>query len=104
MPGKAFEKKSGLTNVKFFESNVKNKKYRVEFDYKGKSYKVNFGDKRYQHFKDQTPLKLYKNLDHGDKDRRKKYLSRAFGIKDKQGNLTAKDPTSANFFSIHYLW
>lgn len=104
MPGKAFEKKVGLSNVKYYPSNVKNKKYRVEFEYKGKNYKVNFGDKRYEHFKDSTPLKLYKDQDHKDKERRKKYLSRAYGITNKQGEQTANDPTTANFWSIHYLW
>lgn len=104
MPGKVFEKKVGLNNVKFFKSDVKNKKYRVEFEYKGEEYKVNFGDKRYQHFKDQTPLKLYKELDHNDKERRTKYLIRTRYIKDKKGNLTKNDPTFANFWSRHYLW
>ena len=32
--------------------------------------KVPFGDKRYQQYKDSTPLKLYKDLDHGDPERR----------------------------------
>lgn len=93
-----------VKDIKFSKSNVKNKKYKVEFIYKGKKHSVNFGDKRYQQFKDLTPLKLYKHLDHGDKQRRKNYLKRSKGIKNKQGELTKNNPLSSNYWSIRYLW
>ena len=93
-----------VKNIKFFKSNVKNKKYRVEFTYKGKEHKVNFGQLGYEHFKDSTPLKLYKHLDHGDKERRKRYKARASGIKNKQGELTYKNPLYANYWAYKYLW
>lgn len=91
-------------DIKFFKSNVKNKKYRVEFIYKNKPYKVNFGHTDYQQYKDSTPLKLYKHLNHGDNNRRKNYLSRSGGIRNKSGKLTKNDPESANYWSIRYLW
>jgi hypothetical protein len=85
----------------FKKSNRKNKKYSV-ITPSGKV--VHFGDKRYQHYKDQTPLKIYSNLNHNDIKRRKRYLSRAKGIKNKSGNLTYKDKNSSNYYSINYLW
>lgn len=93
-----------VKNIKFFKSNVKNKKYRVEFMYKGKLRKVNFGNKQYQHFKDTTPLKLYKHLDHGDKQRQKNYLNRSAGITNKSGQLTKNIPLYANYWARRYLW
>lgn len=35
---------------------------------------------------------------------RKSYLARAKGIRDKQGNLTYKDKSSPNYWSVRYLW
>ena len=49
---------------------------------------VNFGDQRYEQYKDSTPLKLYTKLNHGDKERRKNYQSRAGNIRNKDGKLT----------------
>lgn len=82
---------------------------------KGKKYMVKVGDKwihfgaivngvPMEQFKDSTGLGLYSNYDHKDKERRKRYLARAKGIKDKQGNLTWNNPESANYFSIKFLW
>ena len=41
---------------------------------------------------------------HKDEKRRKSYLARAKGIKDKQGNLTYKNKNSANWWSVRKLW
>jgi hypothetical protein len=82
------------------KSTRKNKKYMVRYNNKW----IHFGDTRYQHFKDTTPLKLYSNSDHNDNERRQRYLKRAKGIKNKQGNLTWNNPNSANYYSIRYLW
>ena len=57
----------------FEKSKVKNKKYAAILP-NGK--RVNFGDKRCQQYEDRTPLKLYSNLDHHDKERRKRYYER----------------------------
>jgi hypothetical protein len=85
-----------------FKSKAKNKKYSVYVMKNGKKKLINFGDTRYQHFKDK--IGDYSNLDHNDKKRQKSYLSRAKGIKDKQGNLTWRDKNSANYYAVKYLW
>jgi len=41
---------------------------------------------------------------HKDPVRRKSYLARAKGIRDKQGNLTWKDKSSPNYWSVRVLW
>ena len=84
----------------FMKSTRKNKKYMVKVD----NDWVHFGDTRYEHFFDKVPLKLYSHLNHGDKERKKRYLARAKGIRDKQGKLTANDPKSPNYWSIRWLW
>ena len=38
------------------------------------------------------------------KEQRKSYLARAKGIKNKLGQLTWKDKTTANYWSVKYLW
>lgn len=85
-----------------FPSKAKNKKYSVYVLKDGKRKLINFGDKRYQHYKDK--IGNYRHLDHGDKDRRKNYLNRAKGIKDKNGRLTWKDKSSPNYWAVNYLW
>jgi hypothetical protein len=80
-------------------SDKPNKKLKVIVD--GKV--IHFGDSRYEHFFDSTKL-LPTKLNHGDEKRRKEYLARASKIKDKDGNLTVNDPTSANYHSVRVLW
>ena len=80
------------------KATAKNKKLSVIVDGK----KINFGHTSYQHFKDKTGI--WKSLNHGDKERRKNYLTRSKGIKDKNGNLTKDDPTKANYHAIRILW
>ena len=59
------------------KSTQKNKLYMADVVYNGKSYKnQHFGDDRYQHYKDSTPLKLYSYLNHNDLDRRRLFHSR----------------------------
>ena len=55
-----------------------------------------------QHFKDKTGI--YKSLDHNDPKRRKNYLTRSAGIKDKNGNLTKDNPESPNYHARRILW
>lgn len=59
------------------------------------SKEVPFGDIRYQHFKDRTPLKLYSKLDHLDENRRLSYYKRHNKMYPKY---------SADWFSKTYLW
>ena len=83
----------------FRKSKASGKKYAVT--YNGKT--VNFGDSSMQHYKDWTGMGMYTHLNHGDTKRRKSYLARAKGIKNKNG-LAWKDKSSANYYSVRYLW
>jgi len=86
-----------------FVNKTKSKsKYFVYVKKNGKVKKIGFGMKGMQQFKDK--IGYYKSLDHGDPVRRKSYLARAKGIKNKKGELTWKDKNSSNYFSIKYLW
>ena len=60
---------------------------------KGGKRLLHFGDKRYEDFRQ-----------HKDEKRRKSYLARAKGIKNKKGELTWKLKDTANWWSTHYLW
>lgn len=82
-------------NIKFSKSERKGKKYDVEFTYKGKKHKVSFGALGYEQWKDQTPLKLYSYMDHGDPKRRELYYKR---------HGQTSDPLSAKYWSNRYLW
>lgn len=68
-----------------------------------KGKEVHFGDAKMQHYFDKTEL-LSKSLNHLDKKRRESYLKRSKGIKDGDGKLTWKDPSSPNYHSIRILW
>lgn len=70
--------------------------------YKGKW--IHFGDTRYEHYRDKTPLKLYSYLNHEDRIRQINYINRAMGIRDKDGLLTYNNPNSPNYYAIRYLW
>lgn len=85
----------------FKKSTRKNNKYMVLTP---NNKWVHFGHKKYEHYKDTTGLKLYSNLDHNDKERKKRYLARATKIKNKSGQLTKDDKESSNYYSITYLW
>lgn len=85
---------------RFYESTRKHKKYMVKHNNKW----IHFGDKRYQHYQDATNLKLYSDMNHMDKDRRRSYRARASAIRDGDGNLTYKNKNSPNYWSYHYLW
>ena len=76
-----------------FKSTVKNKKYSVYVIKNEKKKLINFGDSRYEDF-----------TQHKDEKRRKAYLTRAKGIKNKKGELTWKDKNTANYWSIKFLW
>jgi hypothetical protein len=84
----------------FKKSTRKGKKYMVKTP---SGRWIHFGASNMEQFKDSTGLGLYSHLDHGDKERRKRYLARAKGIKSK-GQLTWNNPESSNYYSIRYLW
>tara|TARA_Y100000114_G_C11622934_1_gene260531 strand:- start:210 stop:488 length:279 start_codon:yes stop_codon:yes gene_type:complete len=64
---------------------------------------IHFGASGMEHFKDKTGL-LPKSLNHGDKERRKNYLTRTAKIKDGKGKLTKDNPNSANYHARRVLW
>ncbi len=63
---------------------------------------VNFGDRRYQHFRDK--IGLWKSLDHLDKKRRANYRKRHSSIRNKAGKRAVDIKYSPAWFSYHYLW
>lgn len=67
------------------------KKYRANVIINGQLFEnVDFGDTRYQQYKDNTPLKLYSHMDHNDIKRRKSYLARHKHDKGPAGILSRK--------------
>jgi hypothetical protein len=92
--------------LKYFQRSKRSGKKYTAFvgDPEGRLIPVHFGQKGYEHYKDTTGLGLYNSLDHLDKERRKRYLERSAGIRDKKGRLTKDDPLSPNYYARRYLW
>jgi len=84
------------------KSTRPDKKLMVVVEKDGKKKTVHFGARKMEHFKDKTGIWASKN--HGDKDRRKNFLTRSAGIKNKSGGLTKDDPFSSNFHARKILW
>jgi len=80
------------------KSTRKDKKLMVIVDGK----KIHFGARNMEHYKDKTGL--WKELDHLDKKRRKNYLARSGGIRNKEMKLTKDIESSPNYHSIRILW
>ena len=59
------------------------------------------GAKKLLHFGDAS---MQDFTQHKDKQRKKNYLNRSAGIKDKSGNLTANNKNSANYWSRKINW
>lgn len=68
---------------------------------KGMVYVNKDGGKRLIHFGDSN-MKDF--TQHKDPERRKSYLARSGGIRDKSGNLTANNKNSANYWARKTLW
>lgn len=68
---------------------------------KGMVYVKKDGSKKLLHFGDSS-MKDF--TQHKDKQRKKNYLTRSAGIKDKSGNLTANNKNSANYWSRKINW
>ena len=74
------------------------KKYRVELVWpNGKKRTVQFGDRRYQQYKDRTPLHLFRDKNHLDTKRRELYRKRQLG-------KGTPSKYSAGYFALKYLW
>ena len=63
---------------------------------------IHFGDSNMEHYKDKTGI--WKSKDHGDEKRRERYIDRAGGIRNKNGDLTVNDPKSPNYHAYRILW
>lgn len=70
--------------------------------------RVAFGDRRYEHYRDQVPRDLggqrWKHLDHEDEQRRWSYRRRHSAIKDKSGVPYHEKRYSPSWFSWYFLW
>lgn len=87
-----------IGKYEYEKSSRKDKKLMTMVDGK----RVHFGNPKYEHFKDRTGH--WKSMDHNDKERRKNYLTRSAGIKDKSGKLTKDNPLSPNYHARRILW
>ena len=82
------------TLYKPFKSSKKGKKMSVYVLNKdGKKRLIHFGDSNMEDFRQ-----------HKDEKRRKSYLARSGGIRNKEGKLTKDDKNSANYWSRKVLW
>jgi len=77
-----------------FKSKAKGKKFSVYVLKNGKRKLIHFGAKGYDDFRSGTATA----------QQRKSYLARAKKIKNKLGQLTWKDKTTANYWAVRYLW
>ena len=84
-----------------YKSSNAKKKGMVYVSSNGAKKLIHFGD---ANMKDFTDSSMQSFDQHKDPARRKNYLARSAGIKDKQGNLTAKNKNSANYWARKMLW
>ena len=82
-----------------FVKNNKTKKVR----------KIHFGDRRYQQYKDRTPLKLYRKGDHNTRKRMQNYFNRHSGTKIREEAIRLEKKKSDGIFNAKilshiYLW
>lgn len=70
--------------------------------------RVNFGDRRYQQYKDIVPPKLgggkWSHKDHRDHKRRAAYRKRHAGMTCKNGSKCIDKKFSPAWFSYYFLW
>jgi len=97
--------------VKFEKSPIQYKKYRAFVrDLKtGKERHIDFGDNRYQQYKDRTPLKLYRSNNHGNPRRMRNYFNRHSGTPNRGRAIElerkkSKGKYNAKILSHEYLW
>lgn len=85
--------------IKFIKSPIKYKKYRaiIRHNKTNKLKNIDFGDNRYEQYKDSTGMGLFTNKNHSDKKRRNNYRKRHIVF-------LKKGFYSPGYFSYHYLW
>ena len=101
----SFEDKYVVTGKDFDKLTKKAKKLGAEsLDYskrKNNKYVVTLAGGKNLHFgSSQYPDFLI----HKDEERKDRYFTRAKKIKNKQGQLTYKNPESANYWRVKLLW
>lgn len=95
--------------TKFYVPKSGNKKYKVIIPQRGgKTKTVQFGDRRYEHFRDSVPRSMgggqWSDLNHNDAKRRKNYRARHAGAHNKDGKRSIDVRYSPAWFSYHFLW
>lgn len=85
--------------VEFKKSRDPSKKYDavIKNQKTDKTHIISFGSKVHQHYRDVTPLKLYRDLDHNDTKRRENFRKRF-------RKLYNPDYYSPTQMSWEYLW
>lgn len=85
--------------IKFTKSPIKYKKYRAILKNKktNKLKSLDFGDNRYEQYKDSTGLDLFTHKNHNDKKRRENYRKR-------HNVFIKKGFYSPGYFSFYFLW
>ena len=81
---------------KKYTAILKNKKTK-------KTRKLNFGDRRYQQYKDRTPLKLYKGKNHNTRKRMQNYFSRHSGTKNREKAIKKEIRNSRRYYTLKML-
>jgi len=89
-------------NFKKYTAHIQNKKTK-------KKRRLHFGDKRYQQYKDRTPLKLYRKQNHGTRKRMQNYFNRHSGVKSRKKAIEKEKKKSKGLYtpkllSHIYLW
>ena len=94
--------------VRIERARSKHKKYTaiVRDSSTGRERRVNFGDSRYQQFRDSTSLRLYSGKDHGDAKRRRAYFMRHSGVETKDAAIKREKTRgiTPRLLSHMYLW
>ena len=98
------------TIVKFKKGPFPKKYTAIVKDIKSKkTRKIHFGDRRYQQYKDRTPLKLYAKNNHNTRKRMQNYFNRHSGTKKrskaiKKEKIKSRGKYNAKILSHIYLW
>lgn len=91
--------------VRFTKSPIRFKKYRAYLKHRTtkKERHVDFGDNRYQQYKDRTPLQLYKSQNHNDRSRMRNYFTRHSGTPNKTKAIQLEQKRSDNLYNAKIL-
>ena len=87
---------------KKYTAKIRNKKTKKERI-------IHFGDRRYQQYKDRTPLGLYKHKNHGTRKRMRNYFSRHSGTSNRADAIEKEKAKSKGYYNAKilshiYLW